>query len=320
MKNKYEILFETGLTLNIPIFLDSTYDDLGVLSEFDGDISQIQQISNFTFNVTGNTVTIYNTSNSTDYKFLLDANFIIDWGDDNTSSISINLPYSENLSTASHTYASSGTSVVSLTLNSPWGSSVIKKNIKHPSDTTVINPYGTMTYDIPYLTGMTETQNYINDWDSTSGYTGTISFAAIGDSRINEIIKYGSNKFNPSTMTTGITEGVLFTGYTIDNLNYKDYSEGYTIITGNIPTHGVYTTTGITMGNTTDFTTEYITNNLLIRNEHFLGFIDEPLVYSDVFVERGKESVMEKNLRLRDIDNLGELEIYGNGFFIVKKI
>jgi hypothetical protein len=58
---------------------------------------------------------------------------------------------------------------------------------------------------------------------------------------------------------------------------------------------------------------------MLTRNEHFLGFIEQPRVYSDVFVERGKQGVMEMNFRLGEIDNMGELSVYGNGFFNVKK-
>jgi hypothetical protein len=58
---------------------------------------------------------------------------------------------------------------------------------------------------------------------------------------------------------------------------------------------------------------------MLTRNEHFLGFIDDPTVYSDIFVERGRQGVMEVNLRLGEIDNMSELDVYGNGFFKVKK-
>jgi hypothetical protein len=58
---------------------------------------------------------------------------------------------------------------------------------------------------------------------------------------------------------------------------------------------------------------------MLTRNEHFLGFVEQPTVYSDVFVERGKQGVMENNLRLGEIDNMGELSVYGNKFFTIKK-
>jgi hypothetical protein len=82
-----------------------------------------------------------------------------------------------------------------------------------------------------------------------------------------------------------------------------DYPNGYTMITG--------TTVGVPK--------EEVFNKMITRNEHFLGFIDEPTIYSDIFIERGKQSVMEKNLRLSEINNVGELEIYQNGFFSIKK-
>jgi hypothetical protein len=47
--------------------------------------------------------------------------------------------------------------------------------------------------------------------------------------------------------------------------------------------------------------------------------VEQPTVYSDVFVERGKQGVMENNLRLGEIDNMGELSVYGNKFFTIKK-
>jgi len=64
---------------------------------------------------------------------------------------------------------------------------------------------------------------------------------------------------------------------------------------------------------------ETVVDAMLTRNEHFLGFIDDPVIYSDIFVERGKQGVCEHNLRLGEVDNIGELEVYGNGFFTVRK-
>jgi hypothetical protein len=145
------------------------------------------------------------------------------------------------------------------------------------------------------------------DYTNVTGETVTgFTYMSIGKSRLSEKLKYGQNPNNLSSyfdIITGVTNDLNYTGYTIDNLYYKDFQDGYTQITG--------TTVGVTK--------EEVFNQVLTRNEHFLGFIDEPIVYSDVFVERGKQSVMEKNLRLNEIDNLGELEIYGNGFYNVRK-
>jgi hypothetical protein len=82
-----------------------------------------------------------------------------------------------------------------------------------------------------------------------------------------------------------------------------DFADGYTMITGK----------------TTNFTKEEVINNVITRNEHFLGFIDDPTIYSDIFVERGRQGVMEVNLRLGEIDNMSELEVYGNGYFKIRK-
>jgi hypothetical protein len=186
---------------------------------------------------------------------------------------------------------------------------------------------------------------YTNAWSagnivlsgSTTGKTFT--FMAMGKSRLGEFRQYGTSSFS-----TGVEILPTYTGYTINGLYYMDYPDGYTKITGSVPnyvydlkddlTGYTYNSTGGTetykfnLGSGSNFTpeylddrdiTNYIINHRLTRNEHFLGFIDDPQVYSDIFVERGKQGVMENNLRLGEIDNMDELEIYGNGYFKVRK-
>jgi hypothetical protein len=166
---------------------------------------------------------------------------------------------------------------------------------------------GSLTFTLPYGTGQTLNQGYENDLDYTaytgvtesySGFTGITYYNAIGLSKLSEYKKYGGNGH---TIALDIVDNI--TGYTIDNIYYKDYPEGYTILTGN----------------TVGFTKEEVIFEVLSRNEHFLGFVEEPTIYSDVFVERGKQGVMEMNLRLGEIENMGELSVYGNGYFKVKK-
>jgi hypothetical protein len=192
---------------------------------------------------------------------------------------------------------------------------------------------GLTGFTIPY-TNQTTKQDYLNYLDSglfpnditiqgqipqtdfyyqsTTGYTG-MTFLGFGASRIQEKRKYGGGLVEnlPSgAYTNGDLAGISWTGYTFDvvgsntsiTLYYEDRSDGTTLITGS----------------TANITQEAVINFMLTRNEHFLGFVEQPTVYSDVFVERGKQGVMEKNLRLGEIDNLGELNIYGNGFFKVK--
>ncbi len=192
-----------------------------------------------------------------------------------------------------------------------------------PETSATSSYFGQLTYTIPYTTSGT-TQYFDNRLDfmngSLSGSTGmtkNFTFMAIGASRVNELKKYGTNTY--SGITTGNTfSGSYYTGYTIDNLHYMDFTGSYTMITGSVPSYFSSGSLNRITG-TTQFATEYVINNMLTRNEHFLGFMEQPRVYSDVFVERGKQGVMEMNLRLGEIDNMGELEIYGNGFFDVKK-
>ena len=166
---------------------------------------------------------------------------------------------------------------------------------------------GSLTFTLPYVIPETGyTQGYENDLDytpytgETAEFTGITYYNAIGLSKLSEYKKYGSNGH---TIATDINTELNTTGYTIDGIYYVDYPEGYTILTGN----------------TVGFTKEEIIFEVLSRNEHFLGFVEEPKIYSDIFVERGKQGVMEMNLRLGEIENMGELSIYGNGYFKVKK-
>lgn len=292
----------------LPIVLESKADELGIMVGFDGEIDQIEQLCNFTYKVSGNTVTIYNTTNTNVLKRVVDATFEINWGDSTTSAITI-------LGNTSKTYSTSGIKTISITMNSPWSVQTLSRAISVPSVISDPTDLGTLSFTFPYT-----------DYGvGVSGFTGSrtgatendISFLAMGKSRINEKKLYGANNYTGVTIATDSVG--TYSGYTIDNLQYKDYSNGMTAITGVVPTHFVKNISGYTTSNITQFAVEYITNKMLTRNEHFLGFVSEPQVYSDIFVERGKMGVSEFNLRLGEIDNIGELDIYGNGFFVVKK-
>jgi hypothetical protein len=304
-KTKYEILrTNTGLTYNLPIYLDSSVDEMGIMVGFDGKISQIEEFCNFSYTQNVNVIDVYNTVFIEKFRYIKEATFTINWGDGTSSPLPIHT--GNLLSTVSKTYPipSIGYSsyTITISLDSPWTKQNLSKIVKIPQDISKPNPLGTFSgFTIPY-TVLTGDQDYLNDLDYTNN-TGqtTFKYVAIGGSRIDEKRLYGSNSY--TGVTGGVDEIGSYSAYTIDNLVYKDYSDGYTMITG--------TTVG--------FTKEEVFDNLITRNEHFLGFIDEPTIYSDIFVERGKLSVMEYNLRLTEVDNTGELRIYGNGFFNVIK-
>ncbi len=282
----------------LPIFLETHVDEMGVMVGFDGNLEQVEQICNFSYTQTGNTVQVYNTVDTTKVSEIHFIDFTVDWGDGTTSILST------TGITASKTYASTGETTISISINTPWSQFETKKKVQVPSNTTVSNPLGTFSgFTIPYTNITGQTQNYLNDLDYSglnTGYT-TFTYAAIGKSKISELKLYGTNTY--SGVTTGVTNGVSYSAYTIDNLYYQDFADGITTITG--------TTSG--------FTKEEVINKVITRNEHFLGFIDEPTIFSDIFVERGKQGVLEKTLRLGEIDNTGELDIYGNGYFNIRK-
>jgi hypothetical protein len=294
-------------TNHLPIFLESSLDEMGVMVGFDGNIEQVEQLCNFSYKQTGSTITVYNTVNPDKLRKIVEQTYTISWGDGNTSPLSVNLGVTgQNLPTAVHTYTSAGNFTISVSLDSPWSKEKIKKSVMVPQNISVSNPLGSFTgVTLPSYSQTSHTQNYIENLDNTNVTGNTIiNFAAFGKSRIDELKKYGSNNYISGTITTGTTsEGVIYSAYTLDNLYYKDYPDNVTMITGS----------------TSNFQKEEVFNKMLTRNEHFIGFIDDPIIYSDVFVERGKQGVMENNHRLGEIGNVGELDIYGNGYFRVKK-
>jgi hypothetical protein len=355
---------------NLPIVLEANVDEMGVMSSFDGNMEQVEQLVNFTYKVSGSVVTIYGTTNPDKLRKIVDQDFTVDWGvkQNITGSLSITgsldsnggVLYS-NFPTASFNYTPytssytgsyqetySGSSIssfdVSIYLNSPWSKQKITKTITlfdTGSITDNVNVLGTCT---GFTTPSGSFLNYLNDYEySNTGYTATplkpFKFMAIGISKIGELRKYGESTVSTSSYTTGSFSGSLYTGYTLPNdsgsLYYMDLADGYTMITGSVSNYRFGPTSGYTYeimgntintipylttsGNTTQYATEYVINHMLTRNEHFIGFIDDPSVYSDIFVERGRQGVMEPNLRLGEVDNMKELDVYGNGYFKVRK-
>jgi len=313
-------------TYDLPVYLESMADEMGGMVGFDGDIQQVELLCNFNYQITGgNTVRLYNSIDRDSLKIIVNETFDVDWGDGNTDTI--NVGTGNNLAFLQHTYdvstcvLSGGSATeddynsfgettgctynVSISLNNSWTNKKTTKKIRVPKNVSVSNPNGTFgPFTIPY-TSLTYDpgQKYINDLDITDNDSdATLCFAGMGRSRISELKKYGQNTYNGVTTGTD-SDGLTYSGYTIDNLTYRDYDDGHTRITGT----------------TTSFEQEEVFNKMLTRNEHFIGFIDEPSIYSDVFVERGKQGVLEMNLRLGELDNVGEISLYGNGFFNVKK-
>jgi len=289
---------EVSYTFDLPIFLEEEFDDMGVMVGFDGEVGQTEQKCNFTYSGNGNFVTVYNTVNTTITPTLVDVLYTLDWGDGSPTETLPAVHIGDlDLPSLTHEYTGVTGTTLMLTLNSPWEVNEVKKSIELPFISSYGFPtdLGTLTFKVPYTEEEIE-QTYLQDYRELTGNTEnvTISFLGVGKSRVDEFKKYGDNdEYSGITITSG------YTGYTIDGLEYRDYPDNYTYISGT----------------TEEYYFDEIYNGMITRNEHFLGFVDEPTIYSDIFVDRGKLGVMEKNFRLSEIESTGELENYGNGYF-----
>jgi hypothetical protein len=215
----------------------------------------------------------------------------------------VNLPYAE------HTYATDGDYDIEITVNSPWKVEKLKRTITIPfTENEFPSNLGRVVFQVPYSNPTWyESQNYLQDYRMLTGSTDNseISFLAMGKSRMNEFQLYGSNSYSGVTPLSQVIddEVVNYTGYTLNGLYYMDYDSGFTHITGS----------------TSLYYQDEVYNGMITRNEHLIGFLDTPQISSDIFVERGRQGVMERNLRLGEIDSTGELDIYGSGYFTVRK-
>ena len=321
----------TGLT--IPIFLSETTIDIGYYSVFDGMVLQKDTMTNFLFSAstyTPNTYYFYNTSDTEFKKYLAFATYQIDWGDGSPPQlVPITAP---NYYT--HTYASNGEYTITMSGMSPWGYNVIKKDITVPfTNVIATNPNGT-AYFTPAggsWSGTSLMYDYLFTGDSNCdvydqssyNYT-TVPFLITGytNSTMSDLEQYGSKydptrfagKYKIGVQVTGTSGNVgtffgpsvdnLYTAYTINDINYYDYNDGTTVFT-------VYSS---------GMTPDMMVCSAITKNEVLLNVIDEAEVQSNVFIERGKNSVLERLERLGEVDNVGDLEKYGYKFFNVIKI
>ena len=140
---------------------------MGVMSSFDGNMEQVEQLVNFTYNQSGSVVTVYNTINPDKLRKIVDQVFTINWGDGTSSFVETNKGtlYS-NFPTASHTYSATGSYTLNLSLDSPWSKEKINKNITVPNTGSVVeNPLGTFSgFTIPYTNITGSSLNYLNDY------------------------------------------------------------------------------------------------------------------------------------------------------------
>lgn len=56
-----------------------------------------------------------------------------------------------------------------------------------------------------------------------------------------------------------------------------------------------------------------------IQEEYLIGIINPPEVNNEIFIERGATNILERHLRLSEIETLDHLERYGNGYYNINR-
>ena len=313
----------TGLT--VPILLNQTTIDIGYYSPFDGEITQQDVVTNFIFSsTTSSPYTYYLYNTSSEYQKFIDlSSYTINWGDG--SPLQNVSGYTPNFTT--HVYPTA-TREYQITLRqvNPWGVIDVIKTITTPFKNTIIyNPKGRafFTSNIGSWSATPVSYDYIFSGDAvntvdsqvSSNYTNVPFFVSSRTtSQLTELQPYGN--FTPQQrvglpiIKNGGIYGTItdinpvFTAYTIQNVDYYDYSNGLTLF----------------FTQSSGFTRDNIEVRPITKDESLIKIIDQGQIQTDVFVERGKNSGFERIQRLGEVNNLGMLENYGYGFFnIVEK-
>jgi len=308
----------TGLTL--PIFLTQKYNDLGYYSEFDGLVLQKDTITNFLYSsdtINPYLITLYDTSGDPTASLLTQTIFFVDWGDGSAIQQLSN-------SQINHTYLNNGDYTISFSGTNTWSTNIIEKPISIPvTGATVGNPLGTYIFNQQggNWSSITNSYNYIFTGDSqnncpaqvSSSYT-TIPFLVSGytTSKLSTLKRWGPQTYTPGYVITkkgnmlGMVDQITtdYTSYTINNITYYDLNNGRTFYLMN--------SSGITCND--------ISLTKITKDEYLLDFVAAPEIITDVYLERGKYSPFENLNRLGEVDNIGDLQKYGYGFFKINNV
>ena len=121
---------------------------------------------------------------------------------------------------------------------------------------------------------------------------------------------YGPTKYrndliiNLADGTTGMTlsQSPEYTAYTINGQTFIDFSAG----------------TSIFIVESSGLTRDMIVASGITKLEYLMNVIEQPIIQSNVFMDRGKYSGLENFRRFGEVGNIGALVNYGYKFFDVK--
>jgi hypothetical protein len=311
----------TGLT--IPILITENAVDLGYYSVFDGAIMQADVVKNFIFSATTGSPYVYYFYNTSEHQlknYLQLSSYTIDWGDGVNTGDTITT-YSPNYISHDYTPFGPGQYTITLKQKNPWGVNTVKKTITVPyTGITINNPNGT-AYFTPNIGSWSATPisyDFIFSGDAvnqisaqTSNNYVSVPFIISGytSSRITELQSYGSIKYVPyvtigiNSTSTGVINTIspTMTAYTIDDVVYYDFIDGTTVY----------------ILNSSGLTDNWMVQEAITKDESLLNIVYEPEIQSDIYIERGKNSALERVERIGEVNSIGSLVNYGYGFFNV---
>jgi hypothetical protein len=302
----------TGLT--IPIVLKQEYNDIGYYSAFDGNILQYGQQVNFVYSASSAQPYVYYFFVTTDsnLKYFKKTNYRVDWGDGNTQNVTVKSP-----DYVMHSYSQIETGyTISMTGSNTIGTFIIQKQIQVPfTGITINNPLGTI-YFTNFNGSWSNTPESINTFftGDSYNYLPTVltpyTISGFCESLYDEFLQYGVQKYPGISKTVNILNGVtgvttsinpLYTAYTINNVQYIDYSGGTTMFFA--------TSYGLT--------NDDVIMSAITKDEVLMNVIDQPEVQVSGKIERGKNSGLESFVRIGEVDSVGDVVRYGYGYFNV---
>jgi len=156
----------------------------------------------------------------------------------------------------------------------------------------------------PYIPGFDiNRDSYDNyEWSPIDGVSRVTSTGATGV----EITYVVDTKKDVNIGTSGQTTGILYVDNPEGGLDINE-----TLDSAEMTTRVEYMSEGWNSSNTSI--------DPVIQEEYLLGIISAPEVNSDVFIDRGATSILDKHLRLSEIESLAHLTKYGNGFYNINK-
>lgn len=153
---------------------------------------------------------------------------------------------------------------------------------------------------------------YIEDFDTKrTSYTNYSGTSINGVDRVVDIngieVTYVIDTVRDTNIgTTGQTTGILYVDNPEEGVQIPDELDNEITIT-----NAQYFGEGWNDTNTS--------TSPQIQEEYLLGIISQPEVETDVFIDRTTFSVMDRHLRLSEVESLEHLTKYGNGFYNINR-